>query len=131
MNEAVEKEIALSRQIWVDAMNSVSPELFISVLTDDAVWMVPNRGAVIGKRDIYQWIHSLMQEYTFRVTLSDIRVRRFDAMAAESGRFHTELEKVDTRQTAAAHESRYVLLWREIDGKWKIDRYIDGMDWLA
>ena len=114
------------RSRWISAINSSSAVDFVSVLSDDAVWLPPGHDAIHGKEMIRSWLKKPFSELDYDYSISDVRIRIAGDWAAEQARFTTRA-RTKSGKSLPPHEGLYTLLWRRgsADGVWLIERYID------
>lgn len=119
---------------YVSAINSNKIDVWLSSLSDDVVYLVPNRKAVVGKSAVSEWVTSYLQEVTTRWTkrVDDLQVNgdwafgRYTFTAADS----VIIRDPETEGGGTANDSGWglVVYHREGDGVWRVVRDAWGSD---
>ncbi len=129
MCEKEKARIAQSRQIWIEAINKADPEQFVSVITVDAVWIVPGVEALVGRPRIHAWLTSSIHDYDYQFSISNVEVTIAGSRAAEFSKFETQVSTKNAASIPMIHRSAYSLTWKRCNSRWKIERYIDCTGW--
>lgn len=119
---------------YVTAMNSNKVDLWLSSLSDDVVYFVPNRKAVVGKAAVGEWVSSYLQEVTTRwnkqvddlQVTGDWAIGRYTFTASDS----IIIRDPETEGGGTANDSGWglVVYHREGDGAWRVVRDAWGTD---
>lgn len=119
--DAIERQ----RSRWITAINAGSPDRFVEIVTEDAVWLPSGDDAIEGRENIRRWLKGPFSELSFRYTVSRVRLRVGVERAVELARFSSRVTPANGKPLPV-HEGDYVLIWRrERPGLWLIERYID------
>lgn len=119
---------------YVAAINSNKVDVWLSSLSDDVVYFVPNRKAVTGKPAVGQWVSSYLQEVTTRWNkqVDDLQVTgdwafgRYTFSVSDS----IIIRDPETEGGGTANDSGWglVVYRRERDGVWRVVRDAWGTD---
>lgn len=113
------------RSTWIAGINEGNEDKFVSILVEDVVWLPWNPEALVGKQSVRAWLQEPFDQYEYKYTLSDVRVRFTEVWAVEEGRFASQAQTKDG-EALPLHEGAYMLLWRKDPaGQWLIERYVD------
>lgn len=119
---------------YVSAINANTVELWLGSLSEDVVYFVPNRRAVVGKPAIGEWVGRYLQEVTTRWTkpVDDFTVSgdwafgRYTYTASDS----VIIRDPETEGGGTANDSGwgFVVYHRDADGVWRVARDGWGSD---
>lgn len=84
-------QIQKQRTKWIEAINGGSADDFISVLTDDVVWLPSRSEAIIGKENVRDWLKDPFDQFDYVCSVSDVRVRLAGDRAVEQAAFSTKV----------------------------------------
>lgn len=123
--------INASRREWIAATNAEDPERCVAVMDTDVVWFPPGMPALQGRQAIHEWMTPFFRQYTYDLSVSDVRVRLAGEWAVERGTFTSNLtSRADGK--SGSHSGKYLIVWhRETDDRWYMERYIDVTDLSA
>lgn len=117
--------IARQRDRWTSAINRGSPDDFVAVVTDDAVWLPYSSNALRGRDEIRSWLAGPFQTYDYEYSVTEVRLRVVGDWAIERARYKTVISAGD-HEPLPPHRGSYVVLWRRYPNDlWLIDRYVD------
>lgn len=131
---AAAEAVKRAHTAYVDGMNSNKVDVWLSSLSDDVVYFVPNRKAVTGKAAVGEWVASYLQEVTTRWNkpMDDLQVTgewaigRYTFTASDS----IIIRDPETEGGGTANDSGWglVVYHREGDGVWRVVRDAWGTD---
>lgn len=125
MTDADIKAIGARRARWVEAINQANGVDFVSVLTDDAVWLPFGSDAINGKDRILSWLEKPFSSFEYDYRVMDVRIRVAGDWAVETATFETRARS-KSGQEMPVHRGRYTMIWRRSDSAgWLIERYVD------
>ncbi len=117
--------VARQRRRWINAINCGSAENLVEVVTDDVVWLPSRSDAVVGKKEIRDWLAGPFRMYDYNYTVSELRLRVAGDWAIELARFETVVSTGDD-EPLPSHRGSYIVLWRRYPvDRWLIERYVD------
>ncbi len=119
---------------YVSAINANQLDGWLASLSDDVVYFVPNRPAVIGKPLVGEWVGRYLQEVTTRWTKAvteftvsgDWAFGRYTYTASDS----IIIRDPETEGGGTANDSGWglVVYHRDTDGVWRVARDAWGSD---
>ncbi len=113
------------REDWVAIVNAGDVDRYLSLLTEDCVWIPPGLSAITGKSAIGEWLKPFFNQFTYTFSITDIHLRIAGDWAVERAVFESRMTPKGGGEPMS-HGGIYVVLWRrEPDGKWCIERYVD------
>jgi ketosteroid isomerase-like protein len=106
---------------WTAAIQTKDVEKIMSLKAPEVVTMVPNIPAVIGldnnrKRMETSWIDTSALYETYSTTIDIIEVSSSGDLAYVRG---TDRISIKTQEGTDEDVSKYVDIWKKIDGQWK------------
>jgi len=126
--------VKVAHDAYVAAINANAPEPWIAALSDDVVYFVPNRPAVVGKAAVGAWVVGYLGEVTTHWTKSveDVAVSGDWAFARY---FYTASDSIIIRDpetegggTASDSGWGFLVYHRAADGQWRVARDGWGSD---
>jgi len=112
------------RQRWIASLNERNVEDFVSCCTPDVVWIPPDGSLFEGHEAIANWLPEPFMNYEFDYSVSEIKIRFAENRAIEEGSFVSKVRPVGTDEWLS-HTGEYLLVWRNDDGNWAIELYLD------
>jgi ketosteroid isomerase-like protein len=117
-----------AHEAYVAAINSNKIDAWMAALADDVVYLVPNKGAIVGKTEVGSWLASYLQESTthWTKTLQDLVVSgdwaigRY-AYTATDTLIITD-SSVDGGGTTSDSGWGLIVYHRDRDGTWRVAR---------
>lgn len=119
---------------YVAAINANRPDQWLGALSDDVVYFVPNRPAVVGKPAVGEWVGRYLQEVTTRWTkpVAEFTVSgewafgRYTYTASDS----IIIRDPETEGGGTANDSGwgFVVYHHDGDGTWRVARDAWGSD---
>jgi uncharacterized protein (TIGR02246 family) len=112
---------------WTRVVNAGNLDEYSDLVAVDVVWLPPRGTAIRGREAFKEWLQPFFQSFSYHFQVEPLELRVSDRWCAESGRFMSKLTPTGGG-TTQEHRGAYTVLWRldEVDGKWRIERYIDG-----
>ena len=121
-----EEAIDARREEWVAIVNAGDVNRYLSLLTEDCVWLPPRLPAMSAKAAIGAWLTPFFDRFTYEFSIADICLRVAGDWAIECALFESRMTPRGGGETIS-HGGTYVVLWRkEPFGKWCIERYVDA-----
>jgi ketosteroid isomerase-like protein len=125
---AVLAAVRSAHDAYVQSINANKVDEWMSALTDDVVYFVPNQPAIVGKEAVGAWATRYLQEVTTRWTKSvqDLQVSgdwafgRYTYTASDS----VVIRDPETDGGGTANDSGwgFVVYHRDGDGRWRVAR---------
>ena len=111
-------------QAWLEAVNSGDLEGWGAVVTEDIVWIPPGQTVIEGREALAEWLRPFIEAYEYRFATTSQAVRMVGERALERSDY---LSRVKPRSGGEEleHGGRYVALWRQEEGRWYMERYVD------
>ena len=114
-----------SHRRWLDAVEQADLGGYVDLVVEDVVWIRPGEEGLQGRAAFRHWLEPFFEQYTYAMSVSDLDIRVAGRWAVEKGAFHSHITPRAGGE-AIEHTGRFIILWRhELDGTWRIDRYID------
>ncbi|MGH7542638.1 MAG: YybH family protein [Gemmatimonadota bacterium] len=109
--EAIRTTIADGSRQWAAAVNAGDAEALTNLYADDAVIYAPDWPTVTGRSEISAFFNEMVSEGPVPTTLTtdDVIIAESGDLAIETGSF-----------TDPNGAGKYVTVWRNVDGDWKI-----------
>lgn len=121
----VVNELSERHEQWIAAVNSRDIESYAELVAEDVVWIPPVGHAIVGRQAFREWLEPFFDAYEYEFSTADHRYRAAGDWVAESGAFESRMTPA-TGGSAMSHVGSYLALWkRDVDGIWRIDRYVD------
>lgn len=125
---ASKDELEDVRARWWATLSSGDLDGYLSLFTEDAVWVTPEVEQIEGREAIRAfWAPVLAQcDYEFTITSADVRVA--GRLGIERARFVSSLKPKhpDGEIDPQRHDGRYLMYWRfDDDAGWRVTRYAD------
>jgi uncharacterized protein (TIGR02246 family) len=98
---------------WGDAAGTAA------LYTESGQVLPPNSDAVVGRQAIRAFFQSLLEAGITAVTLATTEVEGFGDTAYEVGRY-----TLGGEGGQVLDQGKYVVIWKQEDGKWKLHRDI-------
>lgn len=115
-----------SHQRWLKAVEHADLDGYVDLVVEDVVWIPPSGDAVQGRAAFRSWLEPFFEAYAYAMTIREADVRVAGEWAIENGVFSNRMTPRAGGE-AMEHAGRFVALWHhEIDGRWRIDRYLDN-----
>jgi ketosteroid isomerase-like protein len=117
-----------AHEAYVAAINSNRVDAWIATLSDDVVYLVPNKGAIVGKEAVGSWLTGYLRESTtqWTKTLQDLVVSgdwaigRYEYHATDTS-IVTDTS-VDGGGTTSDSGWGLIVYHRDGDGTWRVAR---------
>ena len=123
-----ENYIKHSNVAFATAMRTNDIDAMTNTYTADAAFMPPNLPPAHGQNAIRgAWTGFLGQFSSTDVTLTMDDVQQSGDLAVETGHYMAHLVPKGTT-TSVTDSGKYVVVWKKIDGRWKIYRDIFNSD---
>jgi uncharacterized protein (TIGR02246 family) len=107
----------------VAAVNAGDLETVLSGMTDDVVYMAPGQAAIVGKKQLEEFLNPLYQQLKADISMTAKEVKVDGDWAFEWGDLEGEMRLGDG--AAVLVDSKYLYVYRrQSDGTWKIARDI-------
>ena len=114
-----EQAIAEANAAWEAAFNAGDGAGMAALYTEDAMLLPPGGESVEGRAAIEAFWQSAIEELGVQAALKTSELEIHGDMATEVGSF------VDTGADGAhVDHGKYVVLWKKVDGDWKLHRDI-------
>jgi uncharacterized protein (TIGR02246 family) len=115
------------RREWIAAVESGDIDAYAEIVAADVVWIPPSGAPITGREGFREWLSPFMAEYDYGMSFNPSESVEVGDWAWETGRFVSRM-RAKAGGAPMEHGGRYFVLWRaEADGKWRIDRYVDGV----
>jgi uncharacterized protein (TIGR02246 family) len=123
-----EKTIRDSDALWSHAVETKDLEQVLSFYADDGSVLPFNAPIATGKEQIRQIWSRLMSTpgFSLRFAPSNVEVAHSGDLAYEVGTF--ELTMNDAQGKPVTTPGKYVVVWKQTDGKWKVTADIFNTD---
>jgi ketosteroid isomerase-like protein len=131
---AVQAAATRAHEAYVAAINSNKIDQWMAALSDDVVYLVPNRGAIVGKPEVGAWLAGYLQESTthWNKVLQDLVVSGDWAIGRYSYTASDTLIITDTSVDGGGTTSDsgwgLIAYHRDSDGTWRVARDAWGSD---
>jgi uncharacterized protein (TIGR02246 family) len=113
---------------FATAMRTSDMDAIANTYTSDATFMPPNMAAARGQGAIRtSWSGFLGQFSSTDITLTPDDVQQSGNLAVETGRYMVHVVPKGTA-TPVTDSGKYVVVWKKVDGRWKIYRDIFNSD---
>ena len=123
-----ESSIKQANAAFATAMRTNDFDAITNTYTADATFMPPNMPAAHGQSAIRTaWTGFLGQFSSTDIMLTTDDVQQSGDLAAETGRYMVHVVPKGTT-TPVTDSGKYVVVWKKIDGRWKIYRDIFNSD---
>jgi uncharacterized protein (TIGR02246 family) len=127
MNTTALNAVSERRRQWMAVVNEGAVEGYADLVTADVVWLPPAGDPITSRQAFRAWLEPFFGRYDYRFSVEVIQVRAFDGWCAEIGNFRSALSAKGGVEPQE-HTGRYFVLWRlDVDGSWRIERYVDGI----
>lgn len=114
-----------SHRCWLEAVEQADLDGYVDLVVEDVVWIRPGQEALQGRVAFRRWVGPFFEQYTYGMSVRDADIRVAGRWAVEKGTFHSRVTPRAGGDTME-HTGRFIALWKHaVDGKWRIDRYID------
>jgi len=111
---------------WIKIVNSGDIARYAGLLTDDAVWIPPGREPIQGPEAFKDWLTPFMELFRYNFTITEERFLVSGNHALERAGFSSKMTPREGEGKPMVHNGTFTVLWyREKDGKWYIEYYID------
>lgn len=124
---ADEQAIRSMNERWLQLIRAKDAAAIAQLYADDGAVMPPNEKAASGRESIEQWWSSSMQTPGFDLTFEtdQLVVSQAGDMALDRGTYRFAA----TPPGGAIDDSgKYVVVWRKVDGEWKVAADIFNSD---
>ncbi len=112
-------EIVEANQIFINHFNNHDGAAIGQLYTEDGRLMPTNSPVLVGREAIGEFWNSLFGMGIDNGELSTVHVESYDDTAVEEGAY--KLFDADNNQL---DEGKYIIVWKNVDGKWHLDRDI-------
>jgi uncharacterized protein (TIGR02246 family) len=115
----LKSDIEAANQKWI-ATYAKGDAAGLAALYTDAATVLPAGGEMVKGRAAIQKLFEAAIQSGFKITaLQTISVEKHGDMAHEIGRFVGQVPNAQKQQIPV--EGKYVVLWRQVKGTWKLD----------
>ncbi len=116
---AIKSDIDAGNAQFVAAFNKGDAAGVAQLYTENAAALPPGGPMAKGRAAIQAFWQGVMQAGVKNVSLKALQVDQFGSTAREIGQF--SLDQPNQQKQMVHVEGKYVVLWRHIGGRWKID----------
>jgi ketosteroid isomerase-like protein len=125
---AAVRDVLKVRDSWLTAVRAGDVEKLMTLLTDDAVFMHPNRPAVVGSAANRADLLSAFARFSVdQEAISDETVVAGE-WAFDRSRVTTTITPISGGNPVTVRSKTITILRRQADGTWKIARTIGNLD---
>ena len=121
--DAIDAGIQQTNSVFMRAFTNRNAGEVAALYTEDGQLLPPSSPIVTGKQAIAAYWDGAMKMGVARVELNTLELDRQGATAIEVGRARLFREDGDVLTTA-----KYVVVWKQQDGNWKLHRDIWNSD---
>ena len=128
--DAVAQRAAVARahDAYVEAINANTLDVWLAALSDDVVYLVPNRAAIVGKANVGAWVGQYLQEANTHwtkpaqdlVVVGDWAFARYAYVVSDTAVVTDP--SVDGGGTASDSGWGFIVYHREAGGIWRVAR---------
>ena len=118
-------EIVAANRNFATYFNAGDSAAVANLYTEDAKFMMNGAPAIVGRDNIQSVLSGIMQSGITRVDLTTVDVWGTEDLVTEEGQL--SLYAGDTK----ADQGKYMVLWKRVDGEWKLFRDIFNSDMPA
>ena len=118
-NSMVTTEIEARNTEFMHHFDSKSAAALADLYTEDGQLLPPNSDFVTGKPAIQAFWEALWEQGISQGTLESVEVEQFGDTSVEIGRY-----TLYAGAGAPVDEGKYIVIWKQTDGKWKLHRDI-------
>ena len=115
----VKTVIETTNQQFIKAFNQGDSSAVAALYTDTATVLPPGGDMVVGHDALLAYWKTAIAGGMKLTKLTTVSVERHGGVAREIGRVSAEVPGADT--TMVPIEGKYVVLWKDIKGVWKLD----------
>ncbi len=115
-------ELAAKADAWRDAFNAKNLDDLMKLYADDARFMPPNQGTLTTHDEIRSAMKYLMDQGL------DLELATTEAMSAGDIGYRIGTFTLSTAEGAVADQGKYIELWRQVGGEWKITADVYNSD---
>jgi uncharacterized protein (TIGR02246 family) len=115
----VKSDIDAANAKWVAAFNKGDAAAVAQLYTEQATLLPPGAPMAHGRAAIQDFWQHAIQDGLKNIALKAQRVDQFGGAAREIGEF--SLDAPDAQKQMTHVEGKYVVLWRQSRGAWKLD----------
>ena len=111
--------IEATNKKWVAAFNQGDSSAVAALYTDDATLLPPGADIVRGHDAVLAFLKGAVASGMKLTALNTVSIERHGSVAREIGRFSGEVMGADKK--ASPIEGKYVVVWKDVKGVWKLD----------
>tara|TARA_B110000967_G_scaffold128012_1_gene130785 strand:+ start:1806 stop:2294 length:489 start_codon:yes stop_codon:yes gene_type:complete len=112
------QEIISANKAFMNFLATKDSLSLANLYTKDAKFMSTGAPAIVGRKNIQSALSGLINSGITRANLSTVEVWGTENLITEEGEVSLFVEK------AKVYEGKYLVLWKKVDGKWKLFRDI-------
>lgn len=124
---ADEQAIRSTNERWLQLIRAKDAAAIAQLYTEDGAVLPANEKAALGRESIEQWWNSSMQmpDYDLTFETDQLVISKAGDMALDRGTYRFAA----TPPGGAINDSgKYVVVWRKVDGEWKVAADIFNSD---
>ncbi len=115
----ISSEIDAANAKWIAAFNKGDAAAVAQLYTERATALPPGAPMAKGRAAIQAFWDGAIKDGVKNVTLKSIQVNQFGNAAREIGEY--SLDAPNAQKQMTHEQGKYVVLWRNIGGGWKLD----------
>jgi uncharacterized protein (TIGR02246 family) len=115
----ISSEIDAANAKWIAAFNKGDAAAVAQLYTERATALPPGAPMAKGRAAIQAFWDGAIKGGVKNVTLKSVQVNQFGNAAREIGEF--SLDAPNAQQQITHEQGKYVVLWRNVGGGWKLD----------
>ena len=119
-----ETAVAALWEEYSASLNAGDLDRWLSLWTEDGVQMPPDEPSVVGKQSIRVRNQSVLDAFTFDITITNQEVVAVGDLAYSRGVYEATLTPKQGGETISIDGKYMTILRRQSDGSWKIHRDI-------
>lgn len=110
---------------WIAIVNNRDAEAYAKLLTEDVVWFPPDGDPIVGREAFKRWLAPFFSRFKYDFNISDKQIKIAGVKAVEKASFTSEMTPEEGGKKIR-HSGTFITLWhRDVEGTWRIERYID------
>jgi len=117
--EGVKAALEAANQKWVAAFGKGDAAGVAALYTDKAAMLPPGADIQQGREAIQAFVAAAIRSGLKNVTLQTAEVSKLGAAVREIGRVTYDVPGADQRPVKM--EGKYVVIWKQVKGAWKLD----------
>ena len=115
----VTSEIVEANEVFADLFNAHKGEDIGKLYTENGRLFPSNSPVIEGQEAIGQFWNAVFGMGIDNATLTTVHVESFESTAIEEGAY-----KLFDANSNQLDEGKYIIIWKNIDGQWRLDRDI-------